>query len=142
MLADDGEIEPPARTELDLQVGTENGEDEIGWYVFIRQSPGESSEIVDDDPAQSQKRVQYTWVPDISLDTAPTETRYMCLARYGDESVLAGAAGLMLTPVDSSRRWWSRIGFVIHETLPLSVGKNVVTNVQNKNGRASQRLTD
>lgn len=142
VLADDGEIEPPAGTELDIPIVTGDGEDDTVCFHFKRKTSGESSGIVDGDLAQSQKRITYPWVPDISLDAAPTEAWYMCLGRHGDESLFSGTVGLMLTPVDSSRRRWTRIGFMIHETLPLSVGKNVVTNVQNKGGSASQRLTD
>lgn len=142
VFADEGEIEPPAETELDVQLDGDNGRSEIGYLVLSRRKAGESLRTAASDPVNPQKRVTYSWVPDISLDEAPIEAWYLCIVRYAIGDFLVGTAGLMLTPVDSSRHWWSRIGFMIHETMPLYIGENLVTSTEDQSGRESQRLTD
>jgi hypothetical protein len=142
VLSDDGETEPPARTELDIQDDGDNRRGKAEYLVFARRDKVGGSGTADSDAAKSQKRVTYPWTPDISLDAAPSEACYLCLARYEWESLLTGTVGLILTPVDSSRRRWSRIGLTIHEILPLHIGKNVATSVEDESRRVSHRLTD
>jgi hypothetical protein len=138
VIAHDSDTGPPSRTELDTH---DDGGGDLRYMVFTGRDKMEEPAAASKKNAESRKRVTYPWTPDIPVDEAPLEAWYLCLVSYEFEEVLDGTVGLIVVPSDSSRRRWSRIGIATHETLPLNIGRNVGTAVEDEAGELSGRLT-